>query len=74
MIFQVDFVIDNGCRRDKHVAFLKAPDVGKAIFEFNEYIYSNLGYDESLEESSFTALKDESVLLYCTFQKRRRNT
>lgn len=68
MIYLVEFVIDNGCREDKHIAIVTAQNTGEAIFKFNQYIDSKLKYDETVTQSIFTALKQEDNILYCSFE------
>lgn len=41
MIYLVEFIIDNGCREDKHIAIVTAQSTGEAIFKFNQYIAEN---------------------------------
>lgn len=68
MIYLVEFVIDNGCREDKHTAIVTAQNTGEAIFKFNQHIDSKLKHDETVTQSIFTALKQEDNILYCSFE------
>ncbi len=67
MIYLVEFVIDNDCREDEHIATVKAENTGEAIFKFNKYIDSQLKYDEVVTKSIFTTLTADDVL-YCSYK------
>lgn len=68
MIYLVEFIIDNGCREDNHIAIVKAENTGEAMFKFNQYIDSKLKNDEIVTESRFTTLKEASNIVYCNYE------
>ena len=68
MTYLVEFIIDNNCREDKHIAVVKAQNTGEAIFKFNQYIDAKLKYDEIVTQTRFTALNEEGNILYCDYE------
>lgn len=68
MTYLVEFIIDNDCREDKHIAVVKAQNTGEAIFKFNQYIDAKLKYDEIVTQTRFTALNEEGNILYCDYE------
>lgn len=69
MIYIVEFVIDNGCTTTNHIAVVRAENTGEAMFKFNKYVDSKLGYDEVVSESRFTNVTDKETVLYCDYRK-----
>ena len=68
MTYLVEFIIDNDCREDKHIAVVKAQNTGEAIFKFNQYIDAKLKYDEIVTQTRFTTLNEEGNILYCDYE------
>ena len=71
MTYFVDFTVDNGCREDKHVAVVAAESIGEAMHKFYQFIDPKLKYDEVVATAGFTALSEESGVLYCDYGKEK---
>lgn len=67
MVYFVEFIIDNGCREDGHITFVKAENTGEAMFKFNQYIDSKLKHDEVVTQATFTTIKENAVF-YCNYK------